>query len=363
MGTNNQNKGDFLKRGMYMMCLAMAGHLLYAANVNQSMQSAAMGKTVNYNIALPSAHFSQPAERFPVLYALHGMGAPYATIPGMSTVQSAIETTPMYVVSFDCGNSGWYVDATQDPASQYETFFFDEFIPHIDGKWRTRTDGKYRAVTGFSMGGYGALQYMLARPDLFASASSMSGAFDVMGEFTSSAHGTLSDLFGPFASNKQAYIDHGIYSRLDSAQKYGTDLPPVYLTCGTSDTWITDNRRMRDTLISKGYRYEYKEAAGGHDYTFWKAAMEWLVPFHAAWFDSVVPVSIRNAEYENGVGLNGPLPGLPNPITRHQIRNIQAPVMLYTTEGGRISPAQVKQAGIYLYSRPDQVLRKIIIIE
>ena len=59
--------------------------------------------------------------------------------------------------------------------SLYTAFFFEEFIPAIDSFYRT--DSNNRAITGFSMGGFGSMHYMLEKPQMFKSISGLSSAF------------------------------------------------------------------------------------------------------------------------------------------------------------------------------------------
>jgi S-formylglutathione hydrolase FrmB len=176
-----------------------------ATTLDFTMYSNIMHRTISYSIAVPAVHFSQTTRRFPVLYAMHGLGAPYATMTGMNATQNAIDATPMYVVTFNGDYASWYLDSPLIDSSQFTTFFFDEFILKIDSVWRTRTDGKFRAATGFSMGGFGAVHYMLCRPDMFSSVSSMSGAFYAMGELGKAPNSTVTTLLGSKATYPQRY--------------------------------------------------------------------------------------------------------------------------------------------------------------
>jgi S-formylglutathione hydrolase FrmB len=59
--------------------------------------------------------------------------------------------------------------------SLFTTFVFNECIPTIEKQYRINTS--QRMLTGFSMGGFGAIHYMLTKPDQFVSVSSLSGWF------------------------------------------------------------------------------------------------------------------------------------------------------------------------------------------
>jgi pimeloyl-ACP methyl ester carboxylesterase len=50
----------------------------------------------------------------------------------------------------------------------YETYISQELIREIDGRYRTFTNRENRAITGYSMGGWGALHLGLKFPDVFS---------------------------------------------------------------------------------------------------------------------------------------------------------------------------------------------------
>lgn len=241
------------------------------------LASPAMGKDVAVVVILPPGYADNAEKRYPVLYTLHGRGAPFHVFKDMTTVHKALADHPMIVVGFDAERASWYQDATAEPGVKYLTFFFKTLVPSIDAHYRTLADGKHRAVTGFSMGGFGALHYLLANPKAFASASSMSGAFEplaigwVKKDFVA--------LFGPEAENKKAYAMLDIPARLKAVARR-VKLPPIYVTCGTEDSLIEQSRRMRDLLTELKVPNEYAEAPGGHKFAFWKAAAGGVIDFH-----------------------------------------------------------------------------------
>jgi len=49
-----------------------------------------------------------------------------------------------------------------------ETAYISDLIPHVDSTYRTIADRTGRAIGGYSMGGYGALRYLLAYADKFS---------------------------------------------------------------------------------------------------------------------------------------------------------------------------------------------------
>jgi len=54
---------------------------------------------------------------------------------------------------------------------RYSDFFIREFIPYIESHYSIRRERSARAISGFSMGGYGALRFAFAHPELFSSSA------------------------------------------------------------------------------------------------------------------------------------------------------------------------------------------------
>ncbi len=270
-----------------------------------TVHSDSMGREIRAVVVVPPG-YADGEERYPVLHTLHGRGAPHDTWSQMSPLRRALRRRAMIVTCFDGDDASMYIDSTIRPDSQFTTFFFDEFVPYVDRHYRTT--GK-KAVTGFSMGGYGAFHYMLTRPEAFVSVSSLSGAFSYGGDRGDGRRG-LSALLGDYEENKQAYLDCGIYNRMTDTIESGGTLPPLMFHCGTEDFLLERNREMRDFLVeqnrktreqqagSKGedgerpaagsaegpkrqiVQFMYSESLGAHNWAFWRDASENVVDFH-----------------------------------------------------------------------------------
>jgi S-formylglutathione hydrolase FrmB len=239
-----------------------------------TIHSPSMNRDIRIVVVLPPAYASSPDETFPILHALHGYGAPYDTWSQMASLRKTLAECPMIVTCLDGDKGSWYLDSPLKTESQFETFFFAEFIPYLDKHYRV--DATRRAVTGFSMGGSGAFHYMLARPELFKSVSSLSGAFYELTPPNETMKGYLEELIG-------SYDEHpDLYEKLDCnvGIRKADKLPPIYLHCGTEDFLIEVNRRMHTLLKAEGFQAEYKETEGAHDWSFWKAAAPEVIRFH-----------------------------------------------------------------------------------
>src|SRR3989337_4158725 len=142
------------------------------------VKSTVLSKDVEYSIYLP-ADYETSNRRYPVLYLLHGYTDDEtawtqfgeAHMIADKLVQGT-EIAPMIIVTPDAGVS-WYVNS-HDGKTNFEDFFINEFITHIDATYRTRTTKQYRAIAGLSMGGHGSLVMATKHPSLFSAPAPLS---------------------------------------------------------------------------------------------------------------------------------------------------------------------------------------------
>ena len=135
----------------------------------------------NYRVYLPKEYNENLDKKYPVLYVLHGFGGNVTNtsdetrIDSKSVLDTLIENNeinPMLVVFVDGFNS-FYVDG---PAFKMKSAIVNDLIPFIDSKYRTFTDKNNRAISGISMGGFGALNIGLSYINMFASVGMISPA-------------------------------------------------------------------------------------------------------------------------------------------------------------------------------------------
>jgi enterochelin esterase-like enzyme len=142
-----------------------------------SLKSEILGRDVFYSIYLPPDY--QISKRsYPVVYLLHGGGGNEthwvqfceANVTADRLIASR-EIPSMILVMPAAGRTRYINDFEGE--TRYEDMFVQELMPFIDKNYRTRrgvgefTDKKFRAVSGFSMGGYGSLMLTLHNTDKF----------------------------------------------------------------------------------------------------------------------------------------------------------------------------------------------------
>jgi enterochelin esterase-like enzyme len=149
---------------------------------NLSMKSEILKMDRKFAVYLPPDY--ELSERsYPVLYLLHGGGDDQTGWVQFGEVlfiaDKAIKeglATPMVIVMPDAntGRRGYFNDPKGD--WNYEDFFFQELMPHVEKTYRIKGEKRYRAVAGLSMGGGGSFMYALHHPELFSSACPLSAS-------------------------------------------------------------------------------------------------------------------------------------------------------------------------------------------
>ncbi|MCQ8187836.1 alpha/beta hydrolase [Streptomyces rugosispiralis] len=133
-------------------------------------------------VTLPTGYSGTANARYPVLYDLPGAGEYPNSVRYLSMAEGATENVPLITVTPNGGGRGWYTDWVH-PGSRgrqnWETFHLDQVIPFIDANLRTVPTRQGRAITGHSMGGFGAFHYAEDRPELFRYVGSFSGDLDM----------------------------------------------------------------------------------------------------------------------------------------------------------------------------------------
>ena len=247
--------------------------------------SPAMNREIKALVVLPPEYKNNTGKKYPILYTLHGAKSPIDRYITMTPVLlRALKDKPMIVTCMDVDGLSWYLDSPylQDIArgkdstkvkSLFTTFFFEEFIPCLDQNYRINS--KQRMLTGNSMGGFGAFHYMLTKPELFVSVSSLSGLFE-----KTDADKKWEPLLGSIREFPERHRSADIFEHLKSVVQKGLKLPKIYMICGTEDPLLPHNRAMQSLLKEKGIAFEYQESPGKHGWAFWSDKLPGVIDFH-----------------------------------------------------------------------------------
>lgn len=234
--------------------------------------SDALSAEATYDVFIPDG--DAPEAGWPVLHMLHGAWGNHTDWWQQTEVEDVANEEGVMLVFPDGGQFGWYVDSPISPESRYETRIVDEIIPEVDNMFPTRRDRAGRGICGLSMGGHGAISLGMKHPDLFGSASSLSGILDL------TSHPTSWEIYlrlGPLDENRETWEAN---SCLQLADNLASGEIQLLFDCGVDDyAAIDDNRALDERLEELGIEHSFIEYPGAHTWNHWREH----VPEHVRW--------------------------------------------------------------------------------
>jgi S-formylglutathione hydrolase FrmB len=262
------------------------------------VNSRILKQAVHYCVQLPPDYDTNasPPRRYPVLYFLHGLGQNEQTLfstGGWSVIEDLRRQHKIddFLVVAPDGKRSFYINSPGD-SFRYSDFFLQEFIPAIESKYHVRSGRKGRAITGVSMGGYGALRFAFAHPELFSAVSAQSAALitQTPQELSTAGHsGTpLGRLMGPAFGepiNVAHWQQNSVFFLARKNQSSLRNLA-IYFNCGQRDDFgFEDGAAALDQqLRAEGLKHEYRSYPGDHSLTYFLAHMGEIMEFHSRVF-------------------------------------------------------------------------------
>ncbi|MCU1687532.1 MAG: hypothetical protein JWQ81_8271 [Amycolatopsis sp.] len=259
-------------------------------------QTDAIGWNPAVNVLLPDDYHTS-GRTYPVLYLFHGGLEDFISFD-QKGIRDWTAGKPIIVVMPDGGQAGWYANPVSSNVGprNWENFHLTQLLPWIEANFRTFAEYDGRAVSGFSMGGFGALKYAAKYWGTFASVSAHSGPASLRRDAGAVVHwanvsSAVKDLAGgtiygvPLWDEARVTADNPV-ERLESYRN-----KRVFLVAGTSpdptnpfDQFnetevLAGQREFRGLLDNAGIPHEWHEEPGGHfvrDYLF-KADLDGII--------------------------------------------------------------------------------------
>jgi S-formylglutathione hydrolase FrmB len=258
-----------------------------------ALQSHILGEAVHYCVMLPPGYDTAAAghspRRYPVLYFLHGLGDNEQTLfkgGGWDLIEDLRQKGQVsdFLVVAPEGRRSFYINSA-DGRVRYSDFFIREFIPYIESHYSIRRERSARAISGFSMGGYGALRFAFAHSELFSSVSAQSAA--LIAEPPQQAEsGPLGTVFGnPIDVRHWDQNSPFVLAKRNRAQIRASGLS-IYFNCGREDEFGFDKGavELHRQLQAEGIEHEYHLYPGNHGAEYFLAHLSEVLKFHALFF-------------------------------------------------------------------------------
>jgi S-formylglutathione hydrolase FrmB len=297
-----------MKRFLELLCLlcVVTGLGFAQSRIDCSaFNSKILKRVTHYCVYLPPGYDAsvqeKPSKRYPVLYFLHGLGDNEQTLfnsGGWTMLDDLRNHHQMgdFLIVAPEGRRSFYVNSA-DGSVPYGDFFLQEFMPAIESKYRIKSGIASHAISGISMGGYGALHFAFAHPELFSAVSAQSAALivespqqlDAASKTGVPILGVLSPVFGsPIGARHWNENNPLVLAKKNAAtiRKLA-----IYFNCGDDDNYGFEKgaAQLHQELTEEHMKHEYHAYPGDHSLQYFLAHFAEVMEFHSKAFGLLPP--------------------------------------------------------------------------
>jgi S-formylglutathione hydrolase FrmB len=265
-----------------------------------ALNSSILKHPVHYCVYLPAGYDAgatqRPKQKYPVLYFLHGLGDNERTLfnSGEWTMLDDLRRQHKmgeFLIVAPEGGRTFYINSA-DGSVRYSDFFLQEFVPMIEARYRISKGRNNRAISGISMGGYGALRFAFAHPEMFSAVSAQSAALmtespqelDTAARSGAPLGKLLATVFGS-PIEVQHWKDNSPFILANRNQASLRRLA-IYFNCGQDDNYGFEKgaAALHEQLLREGVKHEYHPYSGDHSLSYFLAHFTEVMEFHSRAF-------------------------------------------------------------------------------
>ena len=252
-----------------------------------SLKSKVLGVEKKYSIYLPDG-YKKSGEKYPVLYLLHGAkGTHFSWVEKeRGNMQEIVDAEiasgrckKMIVVMPNASgegekNAGKNMGFFNVKDWRYMDFFFEEFIPHIDKKFRTIAAKEGRAIAGLSMGGGGTVVYAQRHPEIFSAAYSTSGLLDFRYRIKTADHYDMDWFVSVVLTSPVEFLRRATNEEIKKLHSVRW-----MVDCGDDDKILSTNIDFFNEMKYKKIPVELRVRNGKHNWAFWRESLPEILAF------------------------------------------------------------------------------------
>ncbi|MGC1652207.1 MAG: alpha/beta hydrolase family protein [Candidatus Sulfotelmatobacter sp.] len=265
-----------------------------------ALNSRILKHEVHYCVYLPAGYDAsatkRPPQSYPVLYFLHGLGDNEQTLfnSGGWTLLDDLRQQHIigeFLIAAPEGGRTFYINSA-DGSVRYSDFFLREFIPLIETKYRVSKGRRNRAISGISMGGYGALRFAFSHPETFSAVSAQSAALmtespqelDTAAKSGAPMGKLLATVFG--SPIEVAHWNENSPFVLANRNQTALRRMAIYFNCGQDDNYGFEKgaAALHEQLQKEKVEHEYHPYPGDHSLTYFLAHFTEVMEFHSRAF-------------------------------------------------------------------------------
>jgi S-formylglutathione hydrolase FrmB len=288
---------------MWLLAAALAA-VLAATSLAQdridcsALPSQILHRSVRYCVEIPASYDApeSKARRYPVLYMLHGLGDNEQTLfktGGWTLIEDLRRQHKIgdFLMVAPDGGRTFFINSA-DGKVRYSDFFLREFLPFIEKKYRVVPGREGRGISGISMGGYGALRFAFANPNVFSSVSAQSAALILESPASlNAATKSGSPLMQMLAEVYGSPVDVAHWKNNDVFDLAGQNAASlrklaIYFNCGQSDDYGFERgaAKLDQELTHLGVAHEHHAYPGGHSLEYFLSHISEIIEFHSRAF-------------------------------------------------------------------------------
>ncbi|SDS00925.1 Enterochelin esterase [Formosa sp. Hel1_31_208] len=252
-----------------------------------SMTSELLNTDVKYSVYLPDG-FTTSKQTYPVLYLLNGFTGNETDWLKIGLVKDVADELikgqkiiPMVIIMPD-GDDRLYMNK-DDGTYPYEDMFMQEFMSFIEGKYRIKSEKKYRGLSGLSMGGSGSLRWALKYHNLFGACAAFSAGISTEEEIVRESPDSFDSYFGRVSPSivgktgtarlTETMKDYDVLHLVNTKDVDLLKSVHLYFDCGDDDFLTVGNSQLHIDLTKKGISHEFRMRDGGHTWNFWRDSL------------------------------------------------------------------------------------------
>lgn len=246
------------------------------ANINVKYFSYALNRKVSFDMYIPNDLPEEKDRNMKVLFLLHGY-----TGDAWNWVPEHLAQKYNFAVVTPNGENGFWLDGLST-GHKYCTFVGSELVGYLRRTFGLALKSEDTYIMGLSMGGFGALHTAFTYPENFGKTAAMSSAL-IIHEIAKMKPGDDNGMAN-YAYYRECFGELETVEESDSNPevlvkrlKEKGSIPTIFMSCGTEDFLIENNRQFHRYLESIGVEHTYLESKGNHDMDFWNEYTEKFV--------------------------------------------------------------------------------------
>lgn len=277
---------------LYVLCFLYVPPSFASGRVEcNSVPSKILARSVPYCVVLPTSFDTDKTKHFPILYALHGLGdnEQFFVHSGLwNLIEDLRDRGELkdFLIATPAAGASFYINS-KDGKVRYEDFLLQEFFPFIEKRYRVSEGRANRAISGVSMGGYGALHLAFRHSQLFVAVSAHSAALiEKLPNFLGAGQSPRARVLGGVFGIPPDMAFWNANSPLELARSANLSGLKIYFDCGDQDDYGFEAgaSALDKTLSARKIPHEFHLYPGRHDPFYFAAHLPTSIQFHSKLF-------------------------------------------------------------------------------